>query len=67
MLQFPLTRMNVYAQSKEKFCRTPWLGANVYNPLGGKCRVKGSPRQAAGVFAVAANDLLPLFSKELPC
>jgi len=63
MLQFPLRHTNVYAESKEKFCRTPWLRANVYSPLGGKCRVKGSPWQAVGVFAVAANDLLPLFSK----
>lgn len=34
-----------------------WPGANVYSPLGGKGRVKGSGRQALKVFAVAAGDL----------
>lgn len=38
-------------------CGTWWPGANVYNPLGGKGRVKGSGRQALKVFAVAAGDL----------
>lgn len=38
-------------------CGTWWLGANVYNPLGGKGRVKGSGRQALKAFAVAASDL----------
>lgn len=36
---------------------TWWPGANVYNPLGGKGRVKGSGRQALKVFAVADSDL----------
>lgn len=34
-----------------------WLRANVYNPLGGKGRVKGTGRQALKAFAVAASDL----------
>lgn len=36
---------------------TRWPGANVYNPLGGKGRVKGSGRRALKVFAVADSDL----------
>lgn len=36
---------------------TRWLGANVYNPLGGEGRLKGSGRQALKVFALAASDL----------